>query len=143
MHTFALRPAVPGDLPAITALLLAENLPTVAIADNIAAFTVAERDTIIGVIGLHQAGSAALLRSLAVAPAFRKAGVAASLVDRTIAQARAAGADTLYLLTETAAAYFTRRGFVPVPRAAVPAALLTDSGLGDACPCCPCMRLDL
>lgn len=140
---FRLRPADAGDLPAIAALLAAEGLPTVAIAENIASFTVADRSGVVGVIGAHISGRSAILRSFVVAPDHRKTGIAAALVDHTIARATAAGAEAIYLLTDTAPGYFARRGFAPVPRAAVPDSLLADTGLGAACPSCSAMTLVL
>jgi len=141
---FTLRPARPADLPAMSALLAGGGLPAAGLADNLAAFTVADRAGIVGIAGLQMSGDAALLRSLVVAPACRKAGVAAALVDHILAQAKAAGVKTVHLLTDTAAGYFVRRGFTPADRSAIPPALLAASGLGDACPASAAsLQLDL
>jgi SAM-dependent methyltransferase len=101
---FTIRPAAPADLPAIEALLAASGLTAVEIAANLGHFLVADRDGVVGVVGGEYAPGAVLLRSLAVAPAARKAGVAAALLDGALAQAKAAGSADAYLFTNTAAA---------------------------------------
>jgi len=77
-----------------------------------------------------------LLRSLAVAPGHRGAGVGAALVRAALAAADAheRGRAGVGLLTETAAGYFDRFGFTVIDRAALPAALSASAELTGACP---------
>lgn len=118
----ALRAASTADLPNIFSLLSASDLPTVGVAETLGGFTVAEHDgRIVGVVGVETCCSRyALLRSTAVAPEYRKHGIGRRLVEHAIAGAEAKGFSALYLLTNTAEAYFPSFGFTRVSRDAVP-----------------------
>ena len=135
-----LRRACGADLPAIVALLERCALPTGDLNEALlAGFSVAESraesgSQLAGVIGWERLGDAALLRSLAVVPARRGAGLAARLVDWSEATARAQGAATAYLLTTTAADYFLRRGYAEVARAEVPPAVAGHAQFRSLCP---------
>jgi N-acetylglutamate synthase-like GNAT family acetyltransferase/SAM-dependent methyltransferase len=140
---YAIRPARPEDVPAIEELLAASGLTAVAIAASLERFLVADRGGVAGVVGSEYAPGAVLIRSLAVSPAARKAGVAAALLDEALARARAAGSAVAYLFTETAAGYFARRGFEPIERADVPAAFLANSAVSTCCSSAVAMKLAL
>ncbi len=137
---YAIRPARPEDVPAIEALLAACGLAAMAVAAGLERFLVVDRGGVAGVVGSEYTPGAALIRSLAVAPAVRKAGVAAALMDEVLARARAAGGSAAYLFTDTAAGYFARRGFVPVERAEVPAAFLASPAVSACCSSAVAMR---
>jgi tRNA-Thr(GGU) m(6)t(6)A37 methyltransferase TsaA len=129
------RPAEPGDLPGILWLLEACALPTEGVAEHLDAFVVAESDrSIAGVGGLEPHGDACLLRSLAVAKEHRGRGLAGAICDRLEADAAARGAREIYLLTETAERYFSRRGYATVPRDQVPPAIAASSEFSRLCP---------
>ena len=61
---------------------------------------------VIAVIGLEQFQSVGLLRSLAVAPAYRGRGLAQELVGHVESFAGSDGVESLFLLTATAEAFF-------------------------------------
>ncbi|MEO8846313.1 MAG: GNAT family N-acetyltransferase [Kofleriaceae bacterium] len=84
-----------------------------------------------GVIGMQACGEVALLRALAVEPAYRDRGLAAALCERVFVLA---GERDIYLLTESADAYFARLGFEPIDRATVPAAIRATAQFGALCP---------
>ncbi len=86
------------------------------------------------VVGLELHGTSGLLRSLAVAPAQRGAGLGRGLTATAERAAAAAGVDTLYLLTTTAAEFFTRRGYQRIDRAQVPAAIRATAQFASLCP---------
>ncbi|QKW18328.1 GNAT family N-acetyltransferase [Kitasatospora sp. NA04385] len=69
---------------------------------------------------LEPAGSAALLRSVAVRPDRRGHGTARRLVEDVLAEAAAGGVRSVYLFSTDAGAFWRRLGFrqVPVPEAA-------------------------
>ena len=135
--TAALPPIQPGpDLPAVRALLVAAGLPT---ADLTAApradFWGGHEEThLIGVIGLEGYGAVALLRSLAVAPAWQGRGLGCALLAHTERAARWRGVSALYLLTTTAKAFFTRRRYIRIPREAAPPALRHTAEFAALCP---------
>lgn len=141
---FQLRPAEPADDSAMHALLAASGLPTEGVAAVSAAYWVADRNGVIGMAGYEPYGKSALLRSLAVAPQHRKAGLAEALVDKILQEAADHGVTNVYLLTETAAGYFSRRGFAYIRRDEIPQEILATSSLGHACPSSSqCMKLAL
>lgn len=133
-----IREARPDDLDAAQALLAALQLPTVGV--QAAGLLVAESGAdLLGLAGLEVHGAAApgavgLLRSVAVRPEQRSQGLARRLVEGVIQQARIRGLSDLYLLTTTAADYFPRFGFQPLPRSLAPAALAASPEFQGACP---------
>jgi len=131
----AISAAVPGDAPAIEALLRDANLPREDFAEHLAHFLVARRGgEIVGAVGFELHGRNALLRSLVVAPAYRGAGLGGELVDRLAAEARCRAATQFYLLTTTAETFFARRGFERIARQAVPAAIASTKEFNSLCP---------
>lgn len=108
----ALRPASRADQSAVVALVAAAGLPTRGIDEQFGeqyAVAVDAAGTIVGVVGFEIHGSDALLRSAAVAEAWRGRGVGESLTRDRIETARARGVRTLWGLTTTAADYFVSR----------------------------------
>ncbi len=131
----ALRSAAPEDLPAIELLLRQSGLPMEGVAESVGNFVVAESEgSIVGVVGLEVHEGHGLLRSAAVAPEWRGAGLGQRLVARMIAEAEARGIRALYLLTTTADRYFPKFGFTTTTRAEIPAALNASAELRGACP---------
>ncbi len=130
-----LRALRPEDLPAARALLDAAGLPGDDLrADLLDGFVLAERaGRLAGVAGVEVHGDAGLLRSVAVAEDARGTGLGGRLVDDRIAWARARRLRVLALLTTTAAAWFPRRGFRTVARAAFPEALKESSEFRGGC----------
>lgn len=140
---YTIRPARPEDVPAIEELLASSGLTAVEIAAGRERFLVADRGGVAGAVGSEYVPGAVLLRSLAVAPAARKAGIAAALMDAALARAEAAGCAVAYLFTNTAAAYFAGRGFKLAERGDVPQALLDNPAVSTCCSSCAAMKLGL
>lgn len=126
-----------ATLAAITPLLRDCGLPSDDIAPaDLAHFVVADDGQgPVGVIGLQAFGEVGLLRSAAVAPAARGAGLGAQLVARLEARARALGIRTLYLLTNDAQGFFARCGYAEACRDTAPAAIRGTAQFGSSC-CC-------
>ncbi len=130
-----LRAATADDLPAVEQLLTASDLPVVGVAGAITTFVVAEhRGELVGVAGLELCCDNGLLRSVAVAPAWQKQGLARTLVSRVIAEAEERRLHAMYLLTTTAAHYFPKFGFTETTRASVPADVAATEEFTSACP---------
>ncbi|MEO0436178.1 MAG: arsenic resistance N-acetyltransferase ArsN2 [Pseudomonadota bacterium] len=91
-------------------------------------------DELQGLVGLEYYGDVALLRSLVVRRELRCSGSGRSLVLFAEQQALRSGAQALYLLTTTAADYFTRLGFSTLPRDEAPAAIAASQQFSDLCP---------
>lgn len=135
MTTIQIERAVPADLPAVLALLSASNLPVEGLAEHFDAAVVA-RDgaAVIGSAALELYGKAALLRSVAVAPALRGQGLGRELTTRALELARAHGVRQVFLLTTTAEGYFPGFGFTPITRAAVAREVQASAEFAGACP---------
>ncbi len=132
--TSAIAPLDPT--PEVKALLAAQQLPTddLDAAGHVLLFGCIEGTRLRGVVGLERHGHDGLLRSLAVDPRWRGSGLGAALLAHVERYAAAQGIDTLYLLTTTAAGYFERHGYRPVPRATAPAAIAATSQFSGLCP---------
>lgn len=133
----ALRPATPGDLPRVEALLTQNKLPLEGVDRALECFVVAEHDgALVGVAGTERCGKGeyALLRSVAVDESWKGRGLGRALVTRAIADAESRGAQALYLLTTTAEHYFPSFGFTPTARESVPAPVAATVEFASACP---------
>jgi arsenite methyltransferase len=121
------------DLPAIEALVTEAGLPA-DVAPHLWGFLVARHQgAIVGCAGMEVQGSDALFRSLAVAPAYRGAGVGRHLSEALVGRARARGVERAYLLTTTIAALAESWGFRRLDRDKVPAAIQETTQFRGAC----------
>jgi amino-acid N-acetyltransferase len=129
------RPATRADLAGIERLLRSHDLPTAGVADWIERFWIAEHGgRAVGVAGLEQYGSEALLRSVAVDEQWRGTGLGRRLVEVALLAARAANARGVYLLTTSAERYFPKLGFQRISREDVPESLHASVEFSGACP---------
>ena len=87
-----------------------------------------------GVVGLEPKSNVGLLRSLAVAEAYRRQGLATQLVIKIEEYARSKKVDTLYLLTLTAEQFFGARGYHKTDRESAPLALQETNEFKGLCP---------
>jgi amino-acid N-acetyltransferase len=129
------RPAAGGDRPAVIALLEAASLPTAGVPPTLERFLVAEEHgRVIGVVGIELHADGALLRSAAVEPGGRGAGIGAALIRGILDAARECDVPDVYLLTTTAERWFTRFGFERIARGDVPAGVGSSIEFREACP---------
>lgn len=135
MPTF--RPARFEDYVAIRALLVTQGLPSedVGASDEVGRFHLAEQDgQIVGCAGLEVYGTDALLRSVAVTPSMRGSGLGRALVGIAERYAAAIGVRRLFLLTTSAADYFSRIGYKSCDRSVAPPPIQTSSQFSGLCP---------
>ena len=133
--SFSIEPAQAADLPAILDLLASHRLPQAEVERHIDSDLVArEGGRIAGCAVVETYESAGLLRSVAVAQSQRGLGLGIRLTEVAIDLARARGIKALYLLTETAAGFFPRFGFRPIPRDEVASAVRQSIEFTRACP---------
>ena len=124
-----------ADLAAVENLLKRSDLPTAGVAACVDSLLVARSGAhVMGSAALERYGTAALLRSVAVYPTLRGAGVGQQLMEAVLAKAQQSGVRDLYLLTTTAGGFFPRFGFQPISRAAVPAAVKASAEFTSLCP---------
>jgi amino-acid N-acetyltransferase len=116
-----IEPMRVSDLAAVHALLGKSKLPVMGLDACVGAALVARDEAaVIASAALEVYPPYALLRSVAVDPARRGEGVGQMITSEAIALARRLGLVEVYLLTETAPAFFPKLGFAPIARAAVP-----------------------
>jgi N-acetylglutamate synthase-like GNAT family acetyltransferase len=135
MNDYATRPARSEDLEAASELLKAAGLPLDGFAHHLRHAVIATRgERMVGVVELEVYGSAALLRSLVVAPSERGMRLGERLTTEALSLARGRGARDVYLLTETAERFFPRFGFAAQDRGFAPEALRESEEFRTACP---------
>ena len=120
--------------PAAEALLAAAELPIDDLDDPTIELLGAFDRELVGVIGLQRCGDVGLLRSLAVAPAHHDRGIARLLCTALFERARELRLGDLYLLTTSAAEYFTRHGFAAIDRAHAPDCIRQTAQFASLCP---------
>jgi amino-acid N-acetyltransferase len=119
----------------ITAILSAEKLPVDDLPETLDNFFVAtEEGQLTGVAGIEIYGDYGLLRSLTVRPDYRRMGIAGKLIESIENLAALKGLKELYLLTETAPAYFAAKGFQKITRDKVPDEIKKSSEFSHVCP---------
>ena len=143
MSEITISPASAEDLAAIKSLLTASGLPTAGVDEHWRTFIVArDGGAVVGCGGAEAYQFAALIRSVAVDPAYRSHGVGRRLVRQLLDRLASRGLREFYLLTTTAEEYFRKRGFKPIDRDEVHPQLLSSREFQDACPASAvCMRL--
>lgn len=145
MESYEVASASFADWASIQALVGQCGLPLDGLEAHLDS-TIVARDPsgLLGCAALELYGADALLRSVAVVPQRRGAGIGEALAAAAIALARKHRVLALYLLTTTAQGFFARFGFEVVDRNAVPAAVRQSAEFTSACPAhAPVMVLQL
>ncbi len=136
MHSgVSIQKATAADFDAVGALLSANNLPTADLNPLLEDFLVAvENGGLVAVMGIDNYGAAGLLRSAVVDSSYRNTGLASALLQHLLEAAKQSGLTNLYLITNTAENYFSKKGFVKINRESVPAAVLQSKEFNGLCP---------
>lgn len=129
-----INPVTQNDFSAAIRLLQQNNLPTEDITDATPLFTLYHEGTLIGVVGLETSGEDGLLRSLCVDESKRTSGSGKQLVSFIENYAKSRGLKNLYLLTTTAAQFFTNRSYETIDRSTVPPSIKATSEFASVCP---------
>ena len=109
-----------ADLDELLALLAVVNLPAEGVVEHLGHFRVARDidNRLVGCAGLEVHGRLGLLRSVAVTPDSRHAGLGSKLTSAILDDAAEAGIEEVVLLTTTARDFFAQRfGFIEADRA--------------------------
>lgn len=94
----------------------------------------------VGIAGLEVYGKGGLLRSVAVGKQYRGLGHGRKLVDAVLGNAKARGIQTVYLLTDSADAYFKGLGFEAVDRENIDEAVKASPEFTECCETAVAMR---
>jgi amino-acid N-acetyltransferase len=123
-----------ATLHEIKALLAACRLSTDDIGAD-AIFVVARAGAeLCGTAGIEPFGAVALLRSVAVQPAWRGRGVAQTLCEEVLRRAKALQVRRVFLLTTDAQRFFLDLGFAAVQRDSLPAESRATAQFRELCP---------
>ena len=123
------------DSAVILDLLRQNRLPMDGLADHLPTTIVArENGRIVGSAALEVYGEHALLRSVAVNPAFQSRGLGRAVTEAALAMARERHVRAVYLLTTTAEQFFPKFGFTRILREVVPDTVQTSVEFTSACP---------
>lgn len=121
--------------PSIIALLQSEKLPVEDLPATLDNFFIALHEgNVIGAIGMEPYGSYALLRSMIVSREHRNKNIAGALIKQLENHCEIQQINTIYLLTETAPDYFSRKGYRKITREEVPDAVKVSSEFSHVCP---------
>jgi amino-acid N-acetyltransferase len=119
----------------IVSLLQTEKLPVEDLPSPLDNFFIAVEDNnVIGVIGLEQYDKCGLLRSMVVNNRYRNKDIASRLVRELEEKAGSLGIESIYLLTETATAYFEKKGYEKISRTEVPKLIQASTEFSSVCP---------
>ena len=123
------------DRPEVHRLLASHKLPLAGFDDrHVAALVARDGAAIVGSAAIELYGLSGLLRSVAVAESHRGQAIGQALTRAAIDLATTHRLAALYLLTETAAGFFPKFGFVRVSRADIPADVQQSVEFTTACP---------
>jgi amino-acid N-acetyltransferase len=131
----AIERAQPHDLAVVLNLLERHRLPLEG-ASALAETMVVARAAglVVGAAALELYADGALLRSVVVDERVQRQGIGRQLTAAALALANELGVPAVFLLTTTAAEYFSRFGFERVTREDVPASVRASVEFQSACP---------
>lgn len=134
-NTLLIVPAEARHGEAVKEMLRNEKLPVSDLPADLKNFYIAtDNGSVIGSIGLETYDEFGFLRSLVVKPEYRTRKIAGELVKKLEEHAQQAGLGAIYLLTETASAYFQQKGFTIIKRDEMPSVLQQSSEFTHTCP---------
>jgi len=143
LEDLQIAPAREVDFDSVIRLLKQNRLPVAGVREHFKTFVVAkDGGRVVACGGSEAHPHVALLRSFAVDPEYRNAGIGRRLVRELLDRLAVHGVREFYLLTETAEPFFRKRGFKTIDRDEVHPQLLGSAEFQGACPSTAvCMKL--
>jgi amino-acid N-acetyltransferase len=130
-----LKKANPDTLPAMQRFLTGMKLPVNDLPADLSGFTLAfDEEELVGTAGMELMGRVGLLRSVAVAETHRDRQLGRQLFAAALDHARANGVQEVFLITDSAAAYFEKNGFQRVDRSEAPLEIAGTAQFSGLCP---------
>ena len=134
-NQFDINQANSKNREAIISLLQSESLPVEDLPQDLRNFfTATGNGFIIGAIGLETYERNGLLRSLVVKSEYRKMKIAEHLINELEKLAKDLRLQSIYLLTETAQAYFAKKGYETIARNEAPDSIMKSTEFSHVCP---------
>jgi len=133
-RAFKIRSAQPEDEESIRSLLSEFKLPLEGLENTKMWVLEGNNGNVVGTAGLEVWGKTGLLRSVAISKILHNRGYGTSLVRHVVNEARKCDISELFLLTETAQAFFQRFGFGKSDRACVSGSIANSAEFKGACP---------
>lgn len=124
------------DYEAIVDFLTRQQLPTEDLPPKTQTLFALAHDgqALVGTAAIELWQPFGLLRSLAVEASYRRQRIADELVAQLLEKAQHRGIQSVYLITTTAEAYFSKRGFEAVERVFVPPMIAQTQQFAGLCP---------
>lgn len=122
------------DYATFVQLLMLADLPTEDLMEAGRFFAVEDERGLVGYGGLEGSGPDQLIRSIAVAPGLRHRGFGHALTKQFVRQAKADGAERLWLLTTSAQAFFADLGWAVVDQEEAPEVVRGSRLFCEFCP---------
>jgi len=97
-------------------------------------FGVRIKGELVGYFGYELFNNLALFRSMVVVPEVRRSGTGSLIWEQAKKQLRKEGVNDVYLLTNTAAPFFSKQGFKEIIRASAPEPILGTTEFKEFCP---------
>lgn len=133
--TISIESADRNAVPEIVAFLIANGLPVAGLAEHATDLLVArDGGRLVATAALEIYGRDALLRSVAVDAATRGTGLGQRITRAALGRAAQGGVARVFLLTDTAAAFFPKFGFTSIERSSVPDSIRRTVEFASACP---------
>jgi amino-acid N-acetyltransferase len=133
--TMVIERARPDDLPSVLRLLEGHGLPLDGAGDLGEAMVVARHGgQVVGAAALELYADGALLRSVVVDASVQRQGIGGQLTAGALDLANDLSVPMVFLLTITAAEFFTRFGFERISREDVPPSVAASVEFQSACP---------
>ena len=129
-----IHPASQTEMEQAIGLLALHQLPTSDISAGTQLFVAKENDEVLGTVAVEYSFDDALLRSLSVAERKRNSGLGSALVDFIEDYVRKQGVRAMYLLTTTAASFFSKKGYRVIAREEAPPFIRGTSEYSSVCP---------
>ena len=127
------QPLATWERDGLKAALARAGLPADDLHEDRVLFWRFERDDVpVGFAGIEVHGTDALLRSLVTLPPVRLRGIGGAMVAKMEIEARARGANVIYLAAHGGSAFFARLGYAPCRRDRVPRAIAAAAPFADA-----------
>jgi amino-acid N-acetyltransferase len=131
----AIRKATANDLGNIMALLKKAKLPVEDLESRQVTFHVLESNQqLLACLGMEKLGKIGLLRSFAVTEGYRNSGLGRLLFAEVMKWNKEQAFTSIYLLTTTAALFFSKNGFEKIPRTEAPLEIQLTSEFSSICP---------